>query len=91
MLEDAAAFGHLAGGRAGAGLALVDPFESVHEFWPSFCRGFGALCDGHDALILAFQHNLGTVSWPDAPPGLALFALSLSNPLDALCSPEQLF
>ena len=72
VLDDAAAFGRLAGGRAGPSLALVDPFESVHEFWLSFCRGFGVLCGGHDALILAFQYNSGTVNWPDAPPGLAL-------------------
>ena len=71
-MDDAAAFGRFAGGRAGPGLALVDPFKSVHEIWPSFCRAFGALCGGHDALILAFQFNPGAVEWPDAPHGLAL-------------------
>ncbi len=74
VLDDAAEFGRLAGSRAGPGLALVDPFRSVHECWSSFCRGFCALCGGHDALVLAFQHNRHGVEWPEAPHGLTLIA-----------------
>ena len=74
LLDNASAFGRLAGSRTGPGLALVDPFRSIHECWPAFCRGFVALCGGHDALILVFQYKSGAVDWPSAPLNLALVA-----------------
>jgi hypothetical protein len=70
VLDSATDFGRISGGNPAPCLALVDPFESVHECWAQFCQGFAALRGDCDALILAFQYGRRAIEWPVGPAEL---------------------